>query len=88
MLEQAVAWPSPLALVHHFWPLLPSADGSLPGHWAMARALCSVAEDMVLLARPQAQILPASELAEVGAHTDELGRLLLHHLPYRDAAAR
>ncbi|MGI4742427.1 MAG: hypothetical protein ACRYG7_45295 [Janthinobacterium lividum] len=88
MLEQDTIWPTPLALVRHFLPLLPTADGSLVGHWAMARALCSVAEDVMLLARPQAQLLPALELAEVTATTDELGRLLLYHLPFRNAAAR
>ena len=88
MLEQDIAWLSPLALVRHFLPLLPTADGSLLSHWAMARALCSVAEDVVLLARPQDQLLAASELAEVSAHTDELGRLLLHHLPFCSAAAQ
>ena len=88
MPQQDTTWPTPLALVRHFLPLLPVADGSLLGHWAMARALCSVAEDVVLLARPQAGLLPAWELAEVAASTDELGRLLLHHLPFRNYAAQ
>ncbi len=88
MLEQDTTWPAPLALVRHFLPLLPDTDGSLSGHWAMARALCSVAEDVVLLARPEAGILPPWELAEVAVGTDELGRLLLLHLPFRNEAAR
>ena len=88
MLEQDSTWPSPLALVRYFLPLLPTADGSLSGHWAMARALCSVAEDVVLLATSQARLLPGWEMAEVAASTDELGRLLLHQLPFREAAAR
>lgn len=88
MLEQDTLWPDPLALVRHFLPLLPDADGSLLGHWAMARALCSVAEDVVLLARPEDGLLPAWELAELAASTDELGRLLLYHLPFRNEAAR
>ena len=88
MLEQSTAWPSPLAMVRHFLPLLPDADGSLLGHWAMARALCSVAEDMVLLTQPHAGVLLPDELAEVAASTDELGRLLLYHLPFQDEAAR
>ena len=90
MLEQDITWLTPLALVRHFLPLLPDANGSLPSHWAMARALCSVAEDVVLLARPSTVggLLPASKLADVAAGTDELGRMLLVHLPFRNEAAR
>lgn len=87
MLENSTTWPEPLALLRHCWPLLATADGYAPDHWAMARALCSIAEHAVQGAGP-AGPLGALELAEVVASTDELGRLLLHHLPFRDAAAQ
>lgn len=80
MLEQDTALPTPLALVRYFSPQLPAADGTLPSHWKMARALCSVAEDVLLLAQPTAGLLPTWELADAAVGTDELGRLLLHYL--------
>lgn len=88
MLEQPAIWPSPLALVRHFLPLLPAADGSSLGHWSVARALCSIAEDVVAQAQPQTSLLSALELAEVATSTDELGRLLLLHLPFRTLPAQ
>ena len=90
MLERPTTWPAPLALVRQFLPLLPEADGRELSHWAIARALCSVAEDVVTQARPQHSggQLPAATLAELAASTDELGRLLLYHLPFRSQAAR
>lgn len=88
MPERNTALFAPLALVHRYLPLVPVADGSLLNHWAMARALCSIAEDVVHLAQPQAKLLSAWELAEAATSTDELGRLLLVHLPFRNAAAR
>jgi len=75
-----------LGLLRHCWPLLPAADGHAPHDWTMARALCSIAEYAVQGYAPTGP-LGALELAEVAAATDELGRLLLHHLPFRDAAA-
>ena len=90
MLERPTSWPAPLALVRQFLPLLPEADGHQLSHWAIARALCSVAESVVAQARPQHSggLLPAATLAELAAGTDELGRLLLYHLPFRSEAAR
>jgi len=88
MPENIAVWPEPLGLLRHYWPLLPAADGHTPADWTMARALCSIAEHAVQGAAPTpAGPLHALELAEAVAATDELGRLLLHHLPFRDAAA-
>jgi selenocysteine lyase/cysteine desulfurase len=86
MPENTATWLEPLAVLHHYWPLLPAADGREPGHWTMARTLCSIAERAVQGATPGP--LGALELSEAVASTDELGRLLLHHLPFRDAAAQ
>jgi hypothetical protein len=89
MLESFTAWSDPLALVRHLLPFLPTADGSVRAHWTMARALCSIAEQVVLRTLPQPDApLSALMLAEMSAGTDELGRLLLRHLPFDDAAAR
>jgi hypothetical protein len=55
----------------------------------MARTLCSIAEQLVMRTPPwPGGPLSALTLAEVSAGTDELGRLLLCHLPFDDAAAR
>jgi hypothetical protein len=89
MLESSTTWSDPLALVRHLLPFLPTADGSERAHWTMARILCSIAERVVLRATPQSDgPFSALALAEVSAGTDELGRLLLHHLPFDNAAAR
>jgi hypothetical protein len=89
VLERPTSWPDPLALIRHYLPLLPAATGHELSHWAIARALCSVAEDVVALAKPEHSggLLPAATLAELAASTDELGRLLLYHLPFRSQAA-
>ncbi|MGI4865854.1 MAG: hypothetical protein ACRYFZ_18160 [Janthinobacterium lividum] len=74
--------------MRHFLPLLPTADGRSLGHWSVARALCAVAEDVVAQAQAQDGRLSALELAEAAANTDELGRLLLVHLPFRTLPAQ
>jgi hypothetical protein len=75
--------------VRQLLPFLPAANGSVGAHWTMARALGSIAEQVVWRTLPQPDA-PLSTLARAGvsAGTDELGRLLLYHLPFDDAAAR
>jgi hypothetical protein len=82
--------PDPLTLVRQYSPLLPAADGHALSDWAIARALCSVAENVAAQAKPKHSggLLPATTLAELAANTDELGRLLLYHLPFQTEAAR
>jgi len=89
MPENIASWPEPLGLLRHYWPLLPTANGHTPHDWTMARALCGIAEHAVQgTTLAPAGPLNALELAEIVAATDELGRLLLLHLPFRDAAAQ
>jgi len=88
MLASFTTWSDPLALVRHLLPFLPVADGRVRAHWSMARALCAIAEHVVLRPPQVGGPLSALDLAEVSAGTDELGRLLLRHLPFDDAAAQ
>lgn len=77
MLDQEIHSALSLALVRQYLPLLTAADGQLPLHWRTARALCAIAEQVLLVLHAPGGPLTALEQAELTAGVDELGRLLL-----------
>ncbi|MGI4760559.1 MAG: hypothetical protein ACRYF0_07635 [Janthinobacterium lividum] len=77
MLDQEIHAALALALVRHYLPRLAAADGGLPLHWRLARALCAIAEQVLLVLHAPGGPLTALEQAELTAGVDELGRLLL-----------
>jgi len=78
MLDQEIHAALALALVRQYLPLLRAADGSQRLHWQVARTLCALAEQVLLVQHaPTAGSLTRLERAELTAGVDELGRLLL-----------
>jgi hypothetical protein len=77
MLDQEIHTALVLVLMRQYLPLLRLADGSVPLHWQVARTLCALAEQVLLVHHAPTGPLTALERAEVTASVDEVGRLLL-----------
>ena len=86
MLDQEIHAALALVLVRQYLPLLRSADGSQPLHWQVARTLCALAEQVLLVHHAPTGPLTALERAELTAGVDELGRLLLAPQPHTPAS--
>jgi hypothetical protein len=84
MLDQEIHAALALTLVRQYLPLVRVGDGSQRLHWQVARTLCALAEQVLLVQHtPTASTLTRLERAELTAGIDELGRLLLtsQHTP-------